>query len=479
MVQRLGRTPSLLYCWKDTDKIIIVEEEEVPTTPTIHELEANTMHSPLPDSSALEAGILEDERPSRLSRVQDNVRNLLRTSVFGSVKSSPTTPTHPPVVGDVNSPGLHGQGMQAEVLPSPARQQPEFLPTSTYQPRQHPEVLPSPSSTTTTHYTSSPVDGSFPHPQGHYPSQPQPQPPQNHQSTLFNTRALTALDHPDLSDPSLTTLSQQKAQRQIRKQRSAASGWTRKKGRSKRAVARKGSRNVTIATTSSGLSTTFHVLFVLGICLATIVFAYSVVQLFVRRRSRTQQPLFIQVSRHGNQRRHRHHHHRQAPQQRAMPTLSGENDFIPTMPIPVHLSSDDIRIQTDPLPAQPTAAAEITSTEPWDKDAQELPNPPPAYGRWRNSVRANPDLLHWQAVPSPVTPTLPSPTYDEAVNAAAGGERVQHESPPSYMTRESPARQREMREARAGIARSVVVEPEMVEARGQGGGVGVGVGLAM
>ncbi|KAF2169958.1 hypothetical protein M409DRAFT_64365 [Zasmidium cellare ATCC 36951] len=430
------------------------------------------MHSPLPDSSALEAGILEDERPSRLSRVQDNVRNLLRTSVFGgvaSVKSSPTTPTYPP-------PGqTHGLQHQPEVLPSPSPR---------LQTQQQAEVLPSPSST---HYTSSPLDTTFINPQGNAAPHIQ----STHQSTLFNTRAVAALNHPDLSDPSLATFSQQK--RQVRKQRSAASGWTRK-GRSKRAVvAKKGSRGllcllaalllaalvatyVTIATTASGLTTTFHVLFVLGICLATIVFAYSIIQLvFMSKRSRTQQPLFIAVSRHGNQRRHRHHHHHRHPpqqqQQRAMPTLTGESDFIPNMPIPVHLSSDDIRIHADPLPAQPTAGAEMASQEPWDKDAEELPNPPPAYGRWRNSVRANPDLLHWQAVPSPVTPetpALPSPTYEEAVREEGG-------APPSYMTRESPARQREMREARAGIARSVVVEPEMVEARGQG----VGVGLAM
>jgi hypothetical protein len=70
-------------------------------------------------------------------------------------------------------------------------------------------------------------------------------------------------------------------------------------------------------------------------------------------------------------------------------------------------------------------------------------------------VRADPDLLHW--APSPTSPdghVLPSPTYEDAV-----------QGPPSYMTRESPARQREMREARAGIAQSVVAEPEMLEVR--------------
>jgi len=47
------------------------------------------MRSPLPDSSNLEAGIVDDALPSRLSRVHDNVRDLLRRSVFGSVTSTP------------------------------------------------------------------------------------------------------------------------------------------------------------------------------------------------------------------------------------------------------------------------------------------------------------------------------------------------------------------------------------------------------
>jgi hypothetical protein len=66
------------------------------------------MRSPLPDSSNLEAGIVEDARPSRLSRVHDNVRDLLRRSVFGSVASSPViSPTHSPGDRVVPSPTTH------------------------------------------------------------------------------------------------------------------------------------------------------------------------------------------------------------------------------------------------------------------------------------------------------------------------------------------------------------------------------------
>ncbi|EME46017.1 hypothetical protein DOTSEDRAFT_70125 [Dothistroma septosporum NZE10] len=446
MVQRFGSPPIL--CWTTKDDT---------TTTTVE-----SMQSPLPDSSALEAGILEDDRPSqtsRLSRVQDNVRNLLRTSVFGSVKISPTTPSHPPA--------LRTNSVHIASLCSPAQ----------------PEVLPSPSSAAT--------------PPARYPQAPRGErlsllPPTEfreqvqrmaHQSEMFNSRAVAALNHPDLSDPSITDLSQQKEQT---RQRNA---WTRPKKRTRRSKAAKraaGSRRVlcllaslllaalvatyvSIATTESGLTTTFHILFVLGICLATIVFAHSVIRLlFVDRRSR-HGPLFVNVSPDRQHRyRHRRGHSRSQPQLRQMPSLSADgHTYVPERPIPVSLSSDDVRL--DPNVAQPTAVP----PQDWDKEVLTVPNPPPAYGRWRGSVRADPELLHWQAVSSPispVTPALPSPRYEEAARDV---------SPPSYMTRESPARLREMRDARAGIACAQVVEPEMVEARGAGAGAGAGPGVGM
>jgi hypothetical protein len=85
------------------------------------------MRSPLPDSSNLEAGILEDARPSRLSRVHDNVRDLLRRSVFGSFASSP-------VASPPRSPG-------ASVVPNPTTRLPPQQPTPTY----HPAVSTTPS----------------------------------------------------------------------------------------------------------------------------------------------------------------------------------------------------------------------------------------------------------------------------------------------------------------------------------------------
>ena len=134
------------------------------------------------------------------------------------------------------------------------------------------------------------------------------------------------------------------------------------------------------------------------------------------------------------------------------------------------MPADEVR--PDTREAEPSATADIgVSVVDWDKDVEALPNPPPAYGRWRGSVRANPDFLHWAAISSPVDSEgheLPSPPYEEAMLAQRTG-------PPSYVTRESPARQREVRQADTEVERAGVqpqsAEPEMVE----GTGIGLGV----
>jgi hypothetical protein len=132
------------------------------------------------------------------------------------------------------------------------------------------------------------------------------------------------------------------------------------------------------------------------------------------------------------------------------------------------MPADEVR--PDSREAEPTAAPELAvDTNGWDKDVESVPNPPPAYGRWRGSVRANPDFLHWQILPSPVdadAPELPSPTYEEAMSAQRTG-------PPSYVTRESPARHREETQPAdtAAEVQAQTAEPEMV----QGTGIGLGV----
>ena len=187
--------------------------------------------SPLPDSTALEAGIIEDERPSRLSRVQDNVRNLLRTSVFGSVASSPTTPVHarPHVQATASSPTLPtlrpiqpDQPLRSHPpSPVPGSRSPRRPAQTRFPVNPQPEVLPSPTDSTTSVSTTHSEDiRNFPHPPSSYQRNVQHM---AHQSTLFNTRAVAALNHPDLSDLSVSDLSQQKS----RHTRQHGAAWTR------------------------------------------------------------------------------------------------------------------------------------------------------------------------------------------------------------------------------------------------------------
>lgn len=173
------------------------------------------MHSPLPDSSALEAGILPDDQPSRLSRVQDNVRNLLRASILGSpIRSAPpTTPTHP-----------------AGIPPTP----PE---TPTHSPplRAHPEVLPSPtasptSTTSSASLTHHEADLEANTATGLFPPPSYPSPLLARMSAFFTGRALAALNHPDLDlqgsgggDPGAAVLAQRRAEKRQRR------AWKRKR----------------------------------------------------------------------------------------------------------------------------------------------------------------------------------------------------------------------------------------------------------
>ncbi|KAK0810369.1 hypothetical protein LTR91_012222 [Friedmanniomyces endolithicus] len=402
------------------------------------------MHSPLPDSSVLEAGIIEDDRPSRLSRVQDNVRHLLRASIPTSFRSSviAAPPAHRATVEDADRTPLQ----------SPLRRHVRI----------DVGVLPSPSSATTSESTFADEGANVPgvlFPPTSYQQQAEHV---NHQSTMFNTRAIAALTHPDLTDPSMAIFLQQKTQERQNR------AWKRSKNRKLRYAS-----NLAIAT-SRNVSTTFHVLFILGILMATILFAHTVVRLCLFRTVIPDSPRLYIVP-NGRLKRRRRHRHRDLPEQnqqhpRGMPQLQDATvdyavmaDYVPPTPIPVHVAADEVR--PDSREAEPSASADRASTLAFDKDIDDLPKPPPAYGRWRGSVRVNPDLLHWQAIPSPTepdTPALPSPTYEEAMATE------QRSQPPSYVTRESPARRREMTDGRPGLARAQEVEPEMVEGRGIG-----------
>lgn len=231
-----------------------------------------------------------------------------------------------------------------------------------------------------------------------------------------------------------------------------------------------------VATTSSNITTTFHVLFILGIILATIVFAHTLIRLLIVSGSfrRGQQVLILPA------RKRRHHHRRHHARRgdslavqhvRAIPGLSSDaTEYVPATPIRVQVGTED-EIRPDSRDAVPaTVATEVEAVDVWDKAPSPIDNPPPAYGRWRGSVRANPDLLHWQAIPSPIdddAQELPSPTYEEAVLAQRTG-------PPSYVTRDSPARTAGREDVRGSVlqrahAQERVAEPEMVEVVGHAG----------
>lgn len=165
------------------------------------------------------------------------------------------------------------------------------------------------------------------------------------------------------------------------------------------------------------------------------------------------------------QRRHRQHGYRQH-ESIASPELAEDLDYIPPTPIQVHVAADDIGPDSRDGISSPTNTR--ASLHIWNKDIDILPHPPPAYGRWRGSVRANPDLLHWQPIPSPIdpeTPALPSPTYEEAMSEIHQGPTSES---PVCAHRDSPERRREVRTARPELARSQTVEPEVivVEERG-------------
>lgn len=166
---------------------------------------------------------------------------------------------------------------------------------------------------------------------------------------------------------------------------------------------------------------------------------------------------------------------------RVMPGLSAEEptEYIPATPIRVRMGSENSPGRPVSRDIEPATDPNQDPEEAWNKSPSPITNPPPAYGRWRGSVRANPDLLHWQAIPSPVdtdVQELPSPTYEEAVLAQRTG-------PPSYVTRESPARTAEREDVRGSVLaraeeRERVIEPEMIEVVGAVGGEEPGVGMA-
>ncbi|KAF2721372.1 hypothetical protein K431DRAFT_73340 [Polychaeton citri CBS 116435] len=175
------------------------------TSPMLRHLAAANMNSPLPDSSQLEAGIIEDSRPSRLSRVQDNVRDLLRNSAFGSVRGSPSAS---PSSHWARTPRIRNTPLHSPLRSPPA--QPEVLPSPNESSMSDEDSACS-SSTTSPFQSNQEVPGILFPPTTHQSYQQAVQ-HMAHQSALFNARAAAAINHPDLSDPSLTSLEKEKSE---------------------------------------------------------------------------------------------------------------------------------------------------------------------------------------------------------------------------------------------------------------------------
>ncbi|MCJ1311057.1 hypothetical protein MMC25_004727 [Agyrium rufum] len=95
-----------------------------------------------------------------------------------------------------------------------------------------------------------------------------------------------------------------------------------------------------------------------------------------------------------------------------MSEISGPNGYaLPSNPIPIVLARDE--------------EIGISGTDRRGMSNATKPQlPPPVYGLWRGSVRADPKLIHWQRVAGPSTPDLES---------AYGGSNAA-QRPPSYVS---------------------------------------------
>jgi len=148
------------------------------------------MRSPLPDSATLEAGLFEDQPPSRLSRVQNNVRNLLRSSNLISANTSPlASPTEPRQSCAEN----HPRSQLNPTLPREDAGQSLPLPTSA---SSHSDLC-----------ASRDTPGILFTPLAHHQRAPRDGVPQ---SSLSNTPRDALFVHPDMSDSSIAALLQQK-----------------------------------------------------------------------------------------------------------------------------------------------------------------------------------------------------------------------------------------------------------------------------
>ncbi|KAF2853589.1 hypothetical protein T440DRAFT_552805 [Plenodomus tracheiphilus IPT5] len=121
-----------------------------------------------------------------------------------------------------------------------------------------------------------------------------------------------------------------------------------------------------IALTNRNLGQEIHILFIMILLAITIFFCHSLIRLCM---------LILNPPGDANH-----------PN---IPSMTGPDGFKPIIPIRVHLARDEESGITDePLDSD----TEIHD----DPEKDTITPPPPAYGLWRSSVRADPNLLHWQ-----------------------------------------------------------------------------------
>nr|POE79815.1 hypothetical protein CFP56_07881 [Quercus suber] len=439
---------------------------------------------------------------------------------YESSTVSPITPQYPPVL------------RQPEVLPSPSHTfaRRDMLPTPPPSPpRTHP------------HFMLAVGSRAAPVHDAHDEADDESTTPTSQTALHSGQPFYPAVDHPDLGTASFESFQQQKRQtatpqqqqpdtvRSARHRHSGKRGLERHRAQRKRRARMLASQRclciiaglllaAVVATylslaiaASSPLTATFHILFILGVLFATIIFAHTLARLCLIHRGMAGSTQFLLVRQHGKNNatvktkarsgkiQSSHHHHdmrsrRGPPQQRQgrgarvrdqesngdeiMAESAGigrqlrvSRDFLPPTPIQVHVASDD-------MPPRESSSGHVVIERQapvhnaWDRPVEGLANPPPAYGRWRGSVRANPDLLHWQPIPSPVSPesehVLPSPTYEEVIAADKSNASEVRTGPPSYATRDvngTPMRVRTEVLAQAQIESR---KPEMIEIAGVG-----------
>lgn len=375
------------------------------------------MQSPLPDSSALEAGILEDERPTRSSDIQNNVRSLLRSSVFGRriSKASPRIDSH--LTEELHSPGVLRMDAFVHDTSIPSPDSPHHPPPA----QRRPPTLP-------------PLANDY-----YFP---------DHGEEVIEdqipARAPTVL-HPDVEadDHALALLVQQKS---AQRQRQA---WRRR--RRTRHVTKHALHVKSLICIASGLmlaallatctfftvriqiiqhatkelciadlsmvlnqhplASPFHIVFLVSMLAAVILFSHSAVRLCMlvtRKHKHSTQGQKRHIGRYARERLH-------SPP--PVPTSRSE-EFVPETPIQVHVAGDS---PTPQVPVEPMPAPRSESPNAaFGKEVGGLHYPPPAYGWWRGSVRADPNLLHWQRV------------EDRYGRDAAAKERG--EAPPGYIS---------------------------------------------